>query len=289
VTFGYAVGDSQAWPAIVARSLPGAQVINLGLIGAGPQQYARVYETFGTRLHPKLLLVGFFAQNDFWDADMFDIWKNFGIGANYLVWRDFGMPTWVDFSLRHPLAKLESVLRSRAYPLIRKSELYNLLLTLRGGEGGLSEAPRILSFADGRRLQLLPDAFSDTVHMAQPDRREFRLAVEALQGIQSIAGQNGTHTLIVLLPGKEEVYLPLLGQAVASLTDALRQTLEKDRIDWLDLAPSFRQRAAVGERLFYEADGHPNPAGYALIAGLVTSHLRQHRREYGLPESPPAP
>ena len=43
VTFGQGVEDKQAWPAILGRSFPADRVINLGLIGAGPQQYLRVY------------------------------------------------------------------------------------------------------------------------------------------------------------------------------------------------------------------------------------------------------
>ena len=39
VTFGQGVNDEQAWPAILARAFPTSRIINLGLIGAGPQQY----------------------------------------------------------------------------------------------------------------------------------------------------------------------------------------------------------------------------------------------------------
>src|SRR5262249_43101230 len=43
VTFGYGVEDDQAWPALVAKALPHNRLVNLGLIGAGTQQYLRVY------------------------------------------------------------------------------------------------------------------------------------------------------------------------------------------------------------------------------------------------------
>ena len=66
--------------------------MNLGLVGASPEQYFRVYETFGARLQPKLLLVGVYVQNDFWDAGMFDLWLREGVGNNYMVWRNFGRP-----------------------------------------------------------------------------------------------------------------------------------------------------------------------------------------------------
>ena len=90
LVFGYGVEDDQAWPALLAQAAPQLHLINLGLIGASPQQSLRVYETFGVPLRPQLLLVGFFAANDFWDAGLFDQWLRSGVGGHYLVWRDFG-------------------------------------------------------------------------------------------------------------------------------------------------------------------------------------------------------
>src|SRR5262249_32582351 len=68
VAFGYGVADEQAWPALLARSLSRSKLVNLALVGAGPQQYLRVFETFGAQLRPKLVLVGVWARNDFIDA-----------------------------------------------------------------------------------------------------------------------------------------------------------------------------------------------------------------------------
>ena len=63
-TYSLAVNDEQAWPALLDRALAPRRVLNLGLIGAAPQQYLRVYETFGAKLSPKVLLVGLFLGND---------------------------------------------------------------------------------------------------------------------------------------------------------------------------------------------------------------------------------
>ena len=75
LTFGYGVDEQNAWPALLDQALPGLQVVNLGLIGTGPEQQVRVYETFGQALQPKLLIVGFFLGNDFWDAGLFERWS----------------------------------------------------------------------------------------------------------------------------------------------------------------------------------------------------------------------
>jgi hypothetical protein len=52
----------------------------------------------------------------------------------------------------------------------------------------------------------------------------------------------------------------------------------------LDLLPGFRRRAAKGEALFFQSDGHPNGRGYALIADLVLSHLKNKAEKYDLPQ-----
>ena len=86
VVFGYGVEDEQGWPALLARAVAPTRVINLGLLEAGPQQYARVYATFGTALHPKIVLVGLFMADDFRDAELFARWEHEGSGASYRAW-----------------------------------------------------------------------------------------------------------------------------------------------------------------------------------------------------------
>ena len=100
--------------------------------------------------------------------------------------------------------------------------------------------------------------------------------------IQATTWANVTHALMVLQPSKEETYLPLLQIDVPDGNAALRDAFDQRGIDYLDLTPAFRERAAAGERLFYEMDGHPNAAGYALTARLVLAHLKKHADRYGL-------
>ena len=106
--------------------------------------------------------------------------------------------------------------------------------------------------------------------------------VDTLQRIQSLAKENDANVLVILQRSKEEVYLPLLGESVPDAASPLRAELEKRGIAYLDLLQEFRRRAAEGEVLFFETDGHPNARGYALIAELVISHLKQHAKEFGL-------
>jgi lysophospholipase L1-like esterase len=278
VTFGHGVADEQAWPAVLAQSLPQRRVVNLGLEGAGVQQYLRIHETFGVTLRPKLLLIGLFLRNDFWDADMFDRWLSSGVGGNYMVWRNYGRP--------RKISSVRGKVRWSSYLLAKESYLFNLLHEVwRIGKSTSQPEPTVFQFADGTQLQLFPDDLEKKTVGAQPDRPEFQLVLQALQGIQSIATANGTRTLTVIQPSKEEVYLPLLGEVSPDPGAPLRQALDKLGLAYLDLTPAFRQRAAAGERLFFEVDGHPNVAGYALIAELVLAHLKNHAALYTLKDS----
>jgi hypothetical protein len=88
---------------------------------------------------------------------------------------------------------------------------------------------------------------------------------------------------MIIQPSKEEVYLPISGQAIPDLSLYLREELDKSGIEYLDLTPTFRRQAARGEKLFFESDPHPNAAGYALIASSVLAYLKERRGQ--APES----
>jgi hypothetical protein len=275
LTFGYGVEDGQAWPALLASDLQLNHVVNLGLIGAGPQQYLRVYETFGGRLRPQTLLVGLFLRNDFWDADLFDRWLRSGVGGNYMVWRDYGRP--------QRLLGRRAALQWKSYLLARESYLLNLLHEVwRIGKSRPLPESMLLPLQDGTQLQLLPGDFENKTAGAKLDRHEFRLVIDALQRLHKLATEQGTHTLMVFQPSKEEVHLPLLGEFPSNPSHLLRQALEEQGIECLDLTPIFRERAEAGEQLFFEVDGHPNTRGYALIAEGIRSYLLANAERYSL-------
>ena len=58
--------------------------------------------------------------------------------------------------------------------------------------------------------------------------------------------------------------------------------MDQRGLEYVDLAPIFLAHAKAGEQLFYEVDGHPNPAGQSLIARVIEAHVRANAGRYGL-------
>jgi hypothetical protein len=269
MTYSLSVHDQQAWPAFLEQALAPRRVLNLGLIGAAPQQYLRVYETFGAKVSPKVVLVALFLRNDLRDATNFDAWSRVERQEDFMT---FCIDIW--------LQEGESGVSQW---LLRKSYLYTLMSDLRASYRAASHLRgKTVQLADGGRVQLLPRPLAREAHLSSAGEPAFALVLNTLEHLQALATQVQTHHLVLFLPSKEEVYLPIFGEAAADLAAPFRPELEKRGIAYLDLGPHFRQRAAAGETLFWEVDGHANARGYALIAEVVLVHLQEHAARYGL-------
>jgi hypothetical protein len=149
------------------------------------------------------------------------------------------------------------------------------------------QAGRLLSgktieLASGDRLQLVPSLLARAATYTRPERSEFTLVLDTIAQIQARAQAHHTHTLVLFFPSKEEVYLPVLGEEAADLAAPFIPELRQRGITYLDLGPAFRKRAAAGETLFFEVDGHPNARGYALIAETVLTYLNAYAQQFGL-------
>lgn len=264
MAFGYGVEDDETWTALLEQELSHARVINLGLVGGAPQQYQRVYATFGQTLQPALVLFCLFPGNDVKDAGLFDRWERAGAQGNYYVWR-FSEDDGEDGLGLHDL--------------LERSYLVTFLRHVRKSASAQLDG-RTITLSDGSRLQLVPTLYDDLERLTDPEHPEFRMTLDAVKQTRALAEQNGSAFLVVLVPTKEEVYLPLLEEEPPPLTAPFAAQFEQLGIPYLDLTPGFRARARQGERLFFEIDGHPNAAGYRLMADLVLAHLQRNTEIY---------
>jgi hypothetical protein len=235
-------------------------VVNLGLREAGPQQYARVYATFGTTLHPKIVLVGLSMADDFGDAELFARWEHEGGGESYRAWREG----------QDLLGSLPYSLHALPALLARYSSLYQML---RASHRLARTSSQVVWLLGGRYLQVRPHRLAAILAQARPERHSFHLVFDALAYLQVVARAYGTQVLVVIQPSKEMTYLSPNDEATPDPSRALRQALAECGVESLDLTPVFRQWAAIGEPLFFTANRYPNAQGQALIAQEVAQRL----------------
>jgi lysophospholipase L1-like esterase len=270
--FGFGVNDQYTWTSLLSNQLPHTCITNLGLPGMAPRQYLRTYRRFGVPRHPALLIFGLFPGNDLGDEHQFETWLEAGSPGNYDTWRFFGG--------RPPS------LNDRVTGLLQHSYLYWFLgETRRNLRQRAEPAPPPVQFPDGSRIHLSLTEFRGQVKFANPDDSVFQAVMTDIERAQRLAAENGTRFLVILLATKEDVYLPLRGQAPPPMLPAFRAALEQARIPFLDLSVPMQQATrAVDVPLFFKVDGHPNAAGYRVIADAVLAELRRHAASYGIPD-----
>lgn len=260
--FGYGVELDRSWWQLVADGLPDSEVVNLGLIGAAPQQYARVFERFGAELHPEVVLLALFPAYALTAANQFDTWLAEGSPGNYDRWRR---------------GASRSDWRSRLKRLLEKTYLYFALRTVLGEWRG-GESSSTMTLADGGEIMLAPVVYRQASGWAQPDNPNFERVMAIIEGVRADARADGGELVVVLIPTKEEVHLPLQGEPGAAFTASFAEALAARGIPRVDTAPALRARAEQGEQVFFTLDVHPNAAGQQLIADLVLDLLRQQGR-----------
>ena len=252
VAFGYGVEDTQVWPALLAQWLTPQRVLNLGLIDAGPQQYLRVYETFESALHPRVVLVGLSLATDFDDAELFDRWGRTPPG------RIIGSEDLLPMRLAHPLDTFHTLV-SR----------YSYLFRIVGSSGARVTPFRCL---DGVWLPLFPDQFVAVRAKTHPDQHAPSGAAGATPSARAGAGAGGVYPRRV--PAEQGSNLsPAATLHAPDLQHPLQAALAQRGIAMLDLTPVFRHRATLGARLFFPVDSAPNAQGQLLIARSVFRHL----------------
>jgi hypothetical protein len=266
--YGFGVDDDEHWASLIDQALPGVEVVNLGLLGAAPQQLGRLYEAFGTDLQPKLVIVALFPPNALRSGALFEEWQAAGKPEGFNVWRALGRPR-ADGAgaldgIKRALAQSYAVLYLRGW-----------LKRLRDPAATVHEVA-----LDGGKVRLMPGRYAETAERALPGNPDFERVIAELARLHRQIRADGSAMLVVLFPTKEEVHLPLLAEQAPELVSPFATALERRGIAYLDLASPLRAQVAQGRRLFLEIDLHPNVDGHRLIADLLLDHLQQNGMAY---------
>lgn len=264
MVFGYGLKRDQSWTSLVAKALPDTSILNLGMTGAAPQQYLHIYQRFGVPEHPRLVILMLFTGNDVQDAQVFQTWADSPRKDSFIDWRmNGGEDEGSTFSLRSILSHsyLFAVLRE-AVKDIRNPDF----------------AGETLSFKGGGKLELAPGIAERLAKALDPSNRYFRLTVDTVAKVRDIAREQGSGFLVLLMPTKEHVYLPLAHKPVPPETEPFANAFGKLGISYLDLTEPLRAAASTegSKPLYFDIDGHPNAQGSKVIAEAVTAYLQAH-------------
>jgi hypothetical protein len=144
-----------------------------------------------------------------------------------------------------------------------------------------SFAGETMTFKNGGRLELVPGLAERIAREADPSNPYFRLTVDTVAKVRDIARQQGSAFLVLLMPTKEHVYLPLVHKPVPRETEPFAEAFGKLGIRTLDLTDALRAAAAANGDgpLYFDIDGHPNARGSKVIAEAVTAYLQEHEPE----------
>lgn len=297
---GQLVARDDLWTTVLEGEL-GRPVRNLGVAGYGPQQALGVIRRFVLPARPRVVVWAFFCGNDVRDAGLYSRFR-----ASGLPWPRFeqslaGTPPerpWIDGSR---LLATWRALRIGPRPDRQPSAAALAFNPVCADPAADAACP---AFGDDL---LLRETLSPAQWTADPG---WEPTVAALRAARELTRDAGVELVVVFLPSKEAIELPLLAGAysaaafeafvaaaarlhgvdpggetwqarfdrhhgvVASLVGAV---LDREGVPWLDLAPAFAT-AAARERLYFPFDSHWNEAGNALAGRAVAAFLEERSR-----------
>jgi len=280
-------------------------VYNLAVFGWGPDNYLAAYRKFATgRRHDRVVVFSF--ANDITDVLNWTTWRSEEPARESFMtwiqrttseqvvnvddgWLDRSSVLWnlVKFMRRRPqsaatppaeaAASTSLVGSARATPTASAPSVR--LETIQY----TAHAPLTFQFTQGYSFtELDPDAF-------EPGGSYYRYMqayFESLEQLKSSIADQRAQMILVWIPSKERVYLPLLPPDryrvyVTNKTghiDGLERIIHayaaRSGIPFLDLTASLEEHARAGEKLYFTSDGHLNSFGNSLVGELVAHYLQ---------------
>jgi hypothetical protein len=290
----------EAWPARLEQ-ITGKTVQNYGTSSFGPQQEVYVLEDYGLRHQPRDVVLGFFAGNDFFDAERFDNWEKrrtapgeeqngWRLGKQYRRYETLYLTTLARVAL--PAFAPQKKPAPSAVAMSAGARFGRGLYQIPTPGGGLL------------RFAFMPP-YLQKLASARPElerSRGWELIRTSLLRMRDDSAKQGSRLTVMFIPSKAEVYWPLVERSLGreelqraldfcssynhmplraadirgnrlAQNDLLKEFCAKEAIPFLDLTPALEQSVAAGRAVYFADDAHWNGAGHEIAAQELAKFL----------------
>lgn len=293
MTYGIAARAQESWPAVL-QELTGRSTYNMGLGAYGPLQYLYLLRERAMELQPETVVVGIYLGNDL--LDVFNLAYQNDNWAEYRL-RDLGDDNASrGFVIDQPQAERGGLLSGFRNYLARVSVLYRLVTSLpildrfRAVNVNSVDAGMYVFSLNGQATILTPSANRELMEVGDPQvDTAIEITKRAILEMNEIAADANIEFKVLMVPTKELVYSDVLSEsgemgahpdmeAAIRNEEAIRadlfQFLGDSKLSYVDPLPVLRE--ALRTRVIYPFnDGHPNAAGYRLIAEQIAAALAE--------------
>lgn len=290
---GSNVDDTQAWPALLSRSI-GKPVYNLGVGGSGPPTYLANFARFGLPIKPRLALFMIYEGNDFKEDVVVTrarppTWTE-RVGKHFERAFDASPVTLGLKRLSHDL--FEKLGAQRPVPGY-KEKLGFMPIAVTSGD-----TTHYYSF-DPKRLVYLDygkDEFAGS--------REWKATEGMLEQIVKLSREHGVMPVFIYAPSTPHVVLPLVAGAIPAEQlrnfasyrksrlppaeeykqrvlrnldneqEVVVQFCARQQVECLVLTDALRRATAAGQQTYFSYDQHWTPIGNAVAAAAIEEFLR---------------
>ncbi|MEN3369420.1 MAG: hypothetical protein V7609_1563 [Verrucomicrobiota bacterium] len=290
----------EAWPARL-EEITGKKVQNYGTSSYGPQQELYVLEDYALRHQPRDIVLGFFAGNDFFDAERFDNWEKNGnkpgeeptgwrLKKSYRRYETLYLWTLARVALPAFAPRQDTTAPRRETPATARFDRGSYEIPMAGGG--------VLRFA------FMPPYLQKLASSRQEIERSrgWELVRATLLRMRETCAKQGSRLTVMFIPAKDEVYWPLVERSLGpeelqraidfassynhmplraaeihanrlAQNDLLRDFCAEAKIPFLDLTPTLEQNAAAGRAVYFADDAHWNAAGHEVAARELAKFL----------------
>lgn len=285
--FIYLAGDSLSWGYTTFEDKWGTQlqnVLNIRILKCAVSatgthhQFLKAEEILNKHPNPKIILVGYYADNDVLDDAQFPLFVTTSSGVRADNPNPGTMPT------------------DETYKMVdRKMYYYNSYCTTSLPSHPILQSVKCFLYRHSVAYVLITRGIKSVFHVENGDGKatvfpaptadQFKKNFASILQFKNLAAKQNAQLVFVLIPSREEVYPEIFGSSqAASTTEVIKQFLGAHAIDYIDLKPTFseiarlRKESSLGTAgdLYWPIEWHMNPLGNTVTAYAVGKYLYAH-------------